>query len=54
MRFSLAACDWMQERVLPELRLVMRGLTAKSIHIAGIVPSRVPTAGYDAGTDSAS
>jgi hypothetical protein len=47
MRCSLSACEWLQQRILPELRLVMRDLTGKSGRTASIVPARAPTARYD-------
>ena len=44
VRCSLAACDWMQKRLLPDLRLVMRSLSGTARQTAGSLaghPSRI-------------
>lgn len=36
-RAWLAACDWLQQRILPELRLIIRDLSPKAGHRAGLI-----------------
>lgn len=41
---ALAACDWLQERVLPELGLVMRDLTVQKGSATSLIPLHAFTA----------